>query len=151
MKAEFLHGTIVNINQKDNLGVIRCSSDGSLHIFTLSNTKGYTNQDFNEFGLVEGSTVKFIAIENIQGPMAVRVEITEKKDNVLISLYWYTLKNMWRSNLIYIYPLFLWINPFNNPLNTLKTKIIVSILYVFLVPYFIAKSQYRIIQSRNKN
>lgn len=140
----------MNIDQKDNIGVIRCNFDGSLHIFTLSSTKGYSNQNFNEFGLVEGSTVKFIAIENIQGPMAVRVEITERKDNVLISLYWYSLKNMWRSRLVYVYPILLWTNPFNNPLNTLKAKIIVSILYVFLVPYFIAKSQYRIIQSRSK-
>lgn len=149
--AELLRGTIVNINQKDNVGVIRCNSDGSLHIFILKNVKGYTNQYFNEFGLVEGSIVKFVSVETIQGPIAVRVEITEKKDNLLISLYWYSLRNMWRSNLIYIYPVFLWINPFNNPSNTLRTKIIVSILYVFLVPYFIAKSQYRIIQSRNKN
>lgn len=148
--AELLHGTIVNINPKDNLGVIRCKSDDSLHIFILGNVKGYINQDFNEFGLVEGNTVKFIAIENAQGPMAVRVEITEKKDNLLAALYWYTIRNMWRSKLFYVYPLLLWTNPFNSPSSTLKTKIIVSILYVLLIPYFVAKSQRNIIQSRSK-
>jgi len=151
-------GTIVAI-RPDKLGLIRDDGDyRELYWFAWDRVINYLGQDLNKCGLVEGSKVtfslkQFSTQEAKQCGMhsfAVEVRVIEKNKNIYFGLYWYVFRHMWRAWQFWIYPVLLWLNLFNNPFNTLKTRTIVSILYVFLLPALIAWIENNYIKRRNK-